>query len=113
MSDESTTDYAADFIAFCAELRHGTFLQDAGAGLEELAEAVSQTGRKGVLTIAFEIRPAGQGMRGQVVIKDSITNKPPKAENAETGFYVLEEGKLTRRDPRQPSLPFVEGEIDG
>ena len=101
---------ADEFVKVLAQLRDGTFLLDAGEGLAELVEQVRQTGRAGRLMITFDVKAAGKGVSGMVVIRDALVVKLPKAETSETVMYALEGGQLSRRDPRQPMLPLQEVE---
>lgn len=98
---------AADAVEFLSSQRSGTLLNDYGEGLAELVEAVRETGRAGSLTLTVKVRPAAKNGGPSVVVSDAIAVKAPKPEVAETVMYALEGGVLSRRDPRQPSLPGV------
>jgi hypothetical protein len=79
---------------------------DIGEEVSELARAVRDTGKKGTLTVTFTISPAGRNTGGQIKIEDKVVTKLPKADVADTLMYVDSDGRLARRDPRQPNLPL-------
>src|SRR5690242_7781079 len=97
--------YATEAVAFLTNQRSGTLLQDFGEDLAALVEAVRETGRGGELTLKVKIRPAAKNGGPSVVVSDAIALKAPKPEIAETVMYAGDGGVLSRRDPRQPSLP--------
>ena len=97
---------AGEAIEFLTAQRSGTMLVDYGDYLAELAQAVRETGKKGVLSLVVTIEPAARNAGGQIKIEDKIIIKKPTPDVAETLMYVGPDGKISRRDPRQPSLPL-------
>lgn len=92
-------------FAMLAALRRGEFLQDAIEELGEVLEAVEQHRKKGQLTITFTFTPSG--VQGAVTVGDTVTGKLPRPEVGETLMFFTGDGGLSRRDPRQPELPFT------
>jgi hypothetical protein len=103
---ETGRNTASEAIEFLSYQRSGTLLADIGEEVSKLARAVRDTGKKGTLTITFTIEPAGRSLGGQIKIEDKIVAKPPRPDVADTLMYVDSNGKLSRRDPRQPTLPL-------
>lgn len=96
--------YGHALIDLLGNLRRGEFLADADDQLREVVQAVEETGRKGELTIRLTFNPSKS--QGMVTVADAITGKLPKPEVGETLMFFTEDG-LSRRDPRQPELPFA------
>lgn len=105
MTDTEQRNFAMEAVEFLSTQRSGTLLRDFGDSLAEVVEAVRETGRAGSLMLTVKIRPAAKNGGPSVVVSDLLVAKPPKPEVAETVMYALEGGALSRRDPRQPSLP--------
>lgn len=104
--EPGTRNSAQEAIEFLSFQRTGTLLADIGSEVSALAQAVRDTGKKGTLTVTLTISPAGRSLGGQIKIEDKIVAKPPRPDVADTLMYVDREGKLSRRDPRQPILPL-------
>ena len=102
-----------DFLVFLRELRYGTFLVDAAEALAEVVDAVRETGRDGSVVLKFTVKPATKGGGPSLVVRDVIVAKAPKPETADTLMFALAGGRLSRRDPRQPQLPFAESKQEG
>ena len=93
------------FAEVLGQCRDGTFHEDGADELAELVAAVVQNGKPGTLQIALKVHP---GPEGTVFMSVKINGKRPKAQTASTIFYITDDGSLSRRDPRQPELPFRE-----
>lgn len=93
------------FIDFVGTLRRGTLLDDAAEALQEVTQAVQETGKPGTVTIQFQVRPASKHDATMLVIRDKVSAKTPEPDRAETVFFATDDGQLSRRDPRQPELP--------
>lgn len=91
------------FAAWFQDLRRGSAHADMTIALAELVEAVIENRKKGTISIVFTVEPAGND---QVVVKDEIVSKPPKAELPTSIYFVDREMNLTRDDPS--ALPFTE-----
>ncbi len=87
-----------NFLEFFQKFRRGELLRRADDQMEELMQAIRETGGKGTLTIElpFSVNKAGQ-IECVPVVKMKAPNKP-----IGTGiYYVTDEGRLTTRDPDQ------------
>lgn len=88
------------FTDIMSQIRGGFALTVAGRKLEELTKAVRETGKKGSITFTISVEPDK--------VDENVVNVVPKivAKIPEKGFtpgvfFVDENGKLTREDPRQ------------
>lgn len=86
------------------ELRRGEMLDEAAEGLAEVVKAVLRTGKGGTLTIKLNVKPMSGGAGQMFIINDDITMKLPLLPREPTVFFPMEDGNLSRRDPRQREL---------
>lgn len=93
------------FAAVFGELNRGRTAVEAAGALQELVEAVTETGRKGSLTITLTVAPTGAG--NAVQIGDEVKLKKPAFDRAASLFYVTEDHNLSRTDPNQLELPLA------
>lgn len=96
--DEVRARPFADFIRETARGRAHDELTD---GLRELVGRVSETGKKGSLTLTLNLAEGGDG---QIVVDHKVTTKLPEFTRPATIFYVDEGNNLVRNDPRQGEL---------
>lgn len=89
------------FAAWFQDLRRGSAHAEMTSQLADIVEAVMNERKKGTISLVFTVEPAGNG---QVVIKDEIVAKPPKAEVPTSIWFVDAAGNLRREDPA--ALPF-------
>lgn len=89
------------FAAWFQDLRRGSAHADMTSELADLVEAVIENRKKGTISLVFTVEPAGNG---QVVVRDEIVSKPPKAELPTSIYFVDREMNLRREDPA--ALPF-------
>lgn len=96
--DEETT-----IAAFLEDFGHGETNKLATARLTEIVRACQETGKKGSLTIRFDVAVSAQGI---AEVRASV--KTTKPENALPGaaFYAGSDGRLHTEDPRQTKLPL-------
>jgi len=94
------------FLAFIADIRAGQAVEDYTEQLRELVEECRETGRAGTITLKVTIKPFGKD-ESAMRIEDSLTIKPPKPDTLSSVFFAHGDGRLTRRDPRQPDLPHL------
>lgn len=87
------------------ELAGGQTYDEINGQLQEIVEAVRETGKIGEMTIKLKFRPNGEH---SVVIQDTVTAKVPEPPRGDTVFFVDAAGGLLRDDPRQPKLPLRE-----
>ena len=92
------------FLEFLANLREGQLIDEAHRALTELEEAVNDTGKKGTLTITIDLERVN-GAAFMVGVIDKLVVKAPVRDREKTLLFRAENGRFTRRDPRQPDLP--------
>lgn len=81
-------------------------LMEAQEQLMELVDAVQRTGAGGRVTITVTVtQPRNASDRTAVYIKGKVDNKLPRPDTEDHLFFAID-GKLTRRDPRQPEMPL-------
>jgi hypothetical protein len=91
------------FIDTLKDIREGELLAELPEKLRQLVEAVKATGKKGRLQLTLDVSQADAGM---LIVNDDVKlSLPQPTKNTKTVFFVTENSELTRRDPRQPSLP--------
>jgi len=95
------------FVDTLRDVRDGELLAELPGKLQAVIEAVQATGKKGKLVITLELSPTQANM---FVLTDDVkqTIPEPKKETT-TVFFITEESDLSRRDPRQPKLPEMQG----
>lgn len=90
------------FEAFLSEVRHGRLAAEAADRLNELVEAVQQTGKAGTLTLSVSVKPNAEGV---VTVTGKATAKVPLPEVADSIFFIDVEHNLVRTDPAQQIIP--------
>jgi hypothetical protein len=105
---EMTEGQVKPFAAFLQEHRNGLAHSEASDLLNELVQAVVETGKGGSLTMTIKVKPAGKGDHKTLFVSDDIRIKKPELERSETIFFVDDQHNLRRDDPRQPQLPLRE-----
>ena len=88
------------FIDILSQIRGGAALSDAARDLQELVQAVRDTGKSGKLSFSITVEP-DKADEGVVTLLPDITLKLPKKARAKGIFYMDKNGNLTREDPRQ------------
>jgi len=96
--------YGHAFVDVLSMLRRGTALIELDDELERLVEAVEETGKAGTLTLKLKITPKKHDSK-VLELADTVLVTAPKPDVATTTAWVSADGRLTRRDPRQPELP--------
>lgn len=91
------------------EIRKGKLHVEAQQHLNSVVKAVQSTGKKGKVTITFEIEMSDEN---SVVIFGSAKPKMPEPTITGTSFYTDEEGCLYRDDPKQPEFTAVVEQAD-
>jgi hypothetical protein len=96
------------FAATLQEIAGGTFHTRVSEQLQDLVTAVTDTGKKGVLTITLTVAPIKPGNTTNLVVTGKTTVKAPEGDDAAPSavFFHDKAGNLTRNDPNQPSLPL-------
>jgi len=94
------------FNQFLVDLNDGSTHSGLTSDLQELLQAVQNTGRSGSLTLKIKIASASKG--GVSVDKITITAdrklELPKPEQPQDFFWLTDDAEPTRQHPRQNSL---------
>lgn len=102
------SDNVRSFGTFIAEVEDGELHADLSRQLQTLiaelheGRAVGQARATGKLTVTFDFILAD----GVVEVRADIVSKTPKRPRGRSIFWVTPENNLSRRNPRQPDLPF-------
>jgi hypothetical protein len=91
------------FLDVLSQIRGGAALADAGKDLQELVQAVRDTGKPGKLSFSITVEP-DKADETVVTLQPDVTLKMPKKPRAKGIFYMDRHGTLTREDPRQLEL---------
>lgn len=94
--------------AVIQEIGGGTLHTRISEQLAELTAAVTDTGKKGTLTVALTVAPIKAGNTSTLVVSGRSVLKAPEGDDQSPSsvFFPDAAGNLTRDDPRQPSLPL-------
>lgn len=95
-----------NFLEFVSSFRRGELLDEGNQKLNELMDAIQRTGGNGALTLKlnFKVNKAGQ-----LEIQPDLTIKKPTRALGAGIYFVSDDGRLSRRDPRQMD---IEDEIE-
>lgn len=89
------------FSDFLPTIRAGRTDSELADALRDLTRQCLETQKAGSLTLTIKLKPNG----GSGLFVDAkLVAKAPEATQESTLFYATEDGDLTRRDPRQPTL---------
>lgn len=99
MSDEEPTEEQS-FAAFLCQHARGASERELSTALRDLAEAVEETGRPGSITYTLSLRPESRAEH-VVTTTDEIKVKMPKADRPASIFFIDQQYRLVRNDPRQ------------
>lgn len=96
------------FAATLQEIAAGTFHARLSEQLQDLVTAVTDTGRKGVLTVQLTVAPIKPGNTTNLVVTGNVAVKGPKSDedSPSSVFFHDAAGNLSRNDPTQPALPL-------
>lgn len=104
-STQDTKQAAQEFLAFLATTNKGRTATELTKQLQELVEAIRETGKGGTLTYKLTVTPSSKAnLDDTVIVKDQITVKKPVADRPESTFFIDEADNLVRNHPRQPSM---------
>lgn len=104
-----------DFSSFLLELARGKTHEELSRDLQAVVAKVTETGKKGSLTLTLSIELLDKDPANGVRIVDEIKTKLPEHDRPSSMFFPTSDGNLSRRDPRQmsfddlPTLPEPEG----
>ena len=99
-------DHTVGFLAFLQGFRRGELLSQGDEQLEAVIAAIAETGGDGELTIKL---PFKLNKAGQIECTPKISAKIPQRPMGTGIFFADDEGRLSRRDPRQMD---IEDEIE-
>jgi hypothetical protein len=104
----------ADIISTIVVLNRGNFVIECGRELQELTDAIVDTGKKGALVIKLEVTPSGlkEGRVNQFEIRPDVSINKPKHDQGKSIFFVTQDNKLVREDPNQMQMEY-ERETNG
>lgn len=101
-----SANHDLNFMQFIQTFRRGELLDDCNQKLDELMEALSATGKNGSLTLKFDFK---HNKAGQLEVTPAASIKKPVKEVMPGIYFVSDDSRLTRRDPRQMD---IEDEIE-
>lgn len=90
-----------NFLEFLQGFRRGDLLAEADAQMNELMQAVMETGAGGEITLRL---PFKVNKAGQIECTPEIKSKRPRRPLGAGIFYLTDEGRLSRRDPAQDDM---------
>lgn len=92
------------FLTLLQQHRGGVALSDLSDKLKEVTQAVFEQGKPGTITLKLTVSPAAK-TAGAMVVRDDISIKVPKAEQATSIFFADKESwQLLRDNPNQMAL---------
>lgn len=92
-------------LSLLQTLDGGRVLDDLHERLSELLLAVETAHKKGKVVLTFTVKPVNDPEAPRVDLKGDVTHRIPTIERHSELFYLTESYRLTRKHPRQPSLP--------
>jgi hypothetical protein len=107
-SDEATEPQVRPFADFLAQQAGGRTHSELSDQLHKLIGAVHDTGKKGKLQLTIEVKPLSKGDDMTLTVTDAVVVTMPKADRAQSVFFIDDTGNLSRNDPRQATLPLRE-----
>jgi hypothetical protein len=96
-----------DLISILMSMRGGEVALDCNRKFQELRESVLETGMKGKLNLAIEIKPSKLALGGAVIeveMRHTCQIAKPELSVGRSLFFVAKDGSLTRDDPGQLAL---------
>lgn len=106
MAPTSPTRHDLNFLELLQHFRRGELLHQADEHLSRVVEAMANTGGDGEITIKLKLK---FNKAGQIELNPSITPKVPQPAMGTGIYFVDEESRLSRRDPKQMD---IEDEIE-
>lgn len=91
------------YLSLLEGLNHGDLAVTLEEDLQEVVQAVQNTGLKGALSLNLVIE---RKKHGQIKIVPKITKKTPREELDAALRYVSSLGQLLEQDPDQPEFEF-------
>jgi hypothetical protein len=94
------------------QLNNGAAVAELSAALARVLAAVRESGKPGSITFTVSVKPASKGITNVVMVEAQTKTKLPEPERGMTVFYVTDDNRLVRNDPRQQQLPLRVVEIE-
>ncbi len=96
---------ARAFSVVLQDIRDGRTHSELTTALDELLQAVRNTGKGGSIQLEIKVKPSSRGQDvDRVTVTDKIVTKIPKPERGDDFFFVTDDNNLSRNHPRQNSL---------
>lgn len=105
MSNRDTERQIKPFAAVLQEIGKGAAHTRLSEALADLTVAVTETQKKGTLTLTLTVEPT-KGMENLTVSANCKVTLP--TEQQASIFFATDEGQLVRHDPRQTEVPLHE-----
>lgn len=99
---ENKKEGPPSFAAMLATIRPSTDVELA-ENLAKLIEEVKATGKKGTLSVVFEVKPVNGGDR-LVIVNDALKLRLPERTREGTTAFVTDDNGLSRSDPTSSPL---------
>lgn len=114
----STNNSKTDITDLLPDLNAGVFVEQINTALSDIAANVCTHGKKGELTIKFQLKQIGEG--NQVSVTHSLKSIVPKSRGkvteetaTDTPLHVERGGRLTLFPTRQTSMELGAGAATG
>jgi hypothetical protein len=118
VTDQHNTQHDDDLAVFLVQHSRGEAHAQASSELRELLNAVQEHGRKGSLTLKINVEPPKGHVDGApVLVSVESELKAPRPIAPPAMYFVDDDGRPTRNDPRQTAafdvrdLPTARTEI--
>jgi hypothetical protein len=99
---ETGTQHDGEFAVFLIQHSRGEAHEQISGEFHQLLAAVQKHGRKGAMTIKVTVEPPKGGADGAPVLVGIESDlKAPKAIAPPSMYFVDDDGRPTRNDPRQ------------
>lgn len=93
------------------ELNSGATVHELDDALQKVLAAVRATGKAGSVTLSLKVAPAAKNTSEVVMVQAQVKASVPEPERGMTIFYVTDDNRLARNDPRQQRLDLRTVEI--
>jgi hypothetical protein len=94
------------FAAVLQDINNGQIADRLARDVQEVVNAVREHGRKGSITLKFEVQPR-RGNSNALNVTARVDTKLPAPEPVESVFFADRGGNLLRDDPQQLALPTL------
>lgn len=95
------------FLEMLESQRSGALLYDLEDEMKIISKKVEETGGSGEITLVIKLSSAGENI---IKVFDQIKSKQPKRKTPGSVFFTNTDGSLSRKNERQPELPFAKAE---